>query len=69
MTLAQLLQRSLAGDPDAAQDLIQTHQAAVYRLALAILNDPAEAEEAMQDTFITALGAMDSYRGEASFKT
>ncbi len=69
MTLVQLLQRSLAGDPDAAQDLIQAHQAAVYRLALAILNDPAEAEEALQDTFITALGALDSYRGEASFKT
>jgi RNA polymerase sigma-70 factor (ECF subfamily) len=69
MTLAHLLQRSLDGDADAIQALVQSHQAAVYRLAFSILEDPAEAEEATQDAFISALNALGSYRGDAQFKS
>jgi RNA polymerase sigma-70 factor (ECF subfamily) len=69
MTLAHLLQRSLDGDGDAIQSLVQSHQAAVYRLALSILDDPIEAEEATQDAFISALNALETYRGNAQFKS
>ncbi len=41
----------------------------VYRLALSILDDPAEADEATQEAFIAAFNARDGYRGEASEKT
>jgi RNA polymerase sigma-70 factor, ECF subfamily len=54
---------------EAAQDFVQTYLAQVYRLALAILDDPAEADEATQDTFIAALKSREGYRGEASEKT
>jgi RNA polymerase sigma-70 factor (ECF subfamily) len=67
--MPQLLQRSLTGDAADVQVLVQTYQQAVYRLALSILRDPAEAEEATQDTFVNALSALDSYRNEASLKT
>jgi RNA polymerase sigma-70 factor (ECF subfamily) len=69
MTLAHLLQRSLDGDTDAIQTLVQNHQAAVYRLALSILDDPVEAEEAVQEAFVSALNALDTYRGDAQFKS
>jgi RNA polymerase sigma-70 factor (ECF subfamily) len=69
MTLAHLLQRSLDGDLDAIQALVQSHQAAVYRLALSILDDPVEAEEAAQEAFVSALNALDTYRGDARFKS
>ena len=69
MTLAHLLQRSLDGDADAIQALVQSHQAAVYRLALSILDDPAEADEAAQEAFVSALNALDTYRGDAQFKS
>jgi RNA polymerase sigma-70 factor, ECF subfamily len=69
MTLAHLLQRSLDGDADAIQALVQSHQAAVYRLALSILDDPVEAEEAAQDAFVRALSALSTYRGDAQFKS
>lgn len=69
MTLAHLLQRSLDGDSDAIQVLVQSHQVAVYRLALSILDDTAEAEEATQEAFISALNALGSYRGDAQFKS
>ena len=69
MTLAHLLQRSLDGDADAIQALVQSHQAAVYRLALSILDDPVDAEEAAQDAFVQALKALQNYRGDAQFKS
>lgn len=69
MTLTHLLQRSLDGDGDAIQALVQSHQAAVYHLALSILDDPVEAEEAAQDAFINALSALQTYRGDAQFKS
>ena len=69
MTIAQLIQRSQAGDESAIQALVTSHQQDVLHLAHIILDDPAEAEEVTQEAFITAVGALASFRGEASFKT
>ena len=63
------LERCRAGDPGAIEALVHTHQPAVYRLALSILDDPAEADEAAQETFLAALRALPSYRGDAAFNT
>jgi RNA polymerase sigma-70 factor (ECF subfamily) len=49
--------------------LINSHQRDVLHLAQSILDDPADAEEAAQEAFITALSSLSSFRGEASFKT
>jgi len=69
MTIAQLIQRSLAGDESATHTLVINHQRDVLHLAQSILGDPAEAEEAAQEAFITALRSLANFRGEASFKT
>jgi RNA polymerase sigma-70 factor (ECF subfamily) len=69
MSMPQLLRRSLAGDEAAFRSLVQAHQGEVFRLALSILGDLAEAEEAAQDAFLTAYRALDDFRGEAAFKT
>ncbi len=52
---ARLISRSREGDSVAIEDLIHSHEARIYRLALSILNDPAEADEATQDAFVTAI--------------
>ena len=69
MTIAQLIQRSLAGDESATHTLVINHQRDVLHLAQSILGDPGEAEEAAQEAFITALRSLANFRGEASFKT
>jgi RNA polymerase sigma-70 factor (ECF subfamily) len=53
----------------AIETLIRAHESRLYRLALSMLDDPAEADEATQDAFIKAIGRLNSYRGEASFAT
>lgn len=65
MNTAQLLQQCQAGDELAIQALIQGYRSPLYRLAVSILMDPDEAEETLQDTFVTALKALDQYNGGA----
>jgi RNA polymerase sigma-70 factor (ECF subfamily) len=58
----------LLGDEGAIERLICQYQAGVFRIALSILEDVAEANEATQDTFIAVLANLKSYQERASFK-
>jgi RNA polymerase sigma-70 factor (ECF subfamily) len=69
LNLEQLLQRSRVSDPVVAEALVQHYYTFVYRLALSILDDPDEAEDATQEAFIAAVLNLDRYRGESSLKT
>jgi len=64
-----LIERCRSGDEEAIGLLVQDNQGAVFRLALSILDDPAEADEATQETFLAALRSLGSYRGAASVRT
>ncbi len=66
---AQLIERYRAGDAAVVDTLVRAHQQAVFRLALSILDDPAEADEAAQDAFVAALNALPSFQGESAFTT
>jgi RNA polymerase sigma-70 factor, ECF subfamily len=69
MDALTLIDACRAGDDRAIEELILTYQQPVYLLALSILGDAMEAEEAAHDSFLAALRALKSYRGEASLKT
>jgi RNA polymerase sigma-70 factor (ECF subfamily) len=58
--------REIGADIEA---LVYTYYDALYRLALSILADADEAEDAVQETFIAADRALDQYRGQSSLKT
>jgi len=53
----------------AVEMLVERYQRVIFRLALSILEDPADAEEATQDSFVAALMGLASYQGRAAFKT
>jgi RNA polymerase sigma-70 factor (ECF subfamily) len=63
------LEQCRDGDLQAIERLVSTYQHDVYRLALSIIDNPCEAAEATQDVFIRTLRSIDSYQGNASFKT
>ena len=63
------LEQCREGDSLAIERLVQTHQRDVYRLALSILDDPDDADDATQEVFLSALRGLDSFRANASFKT
>ena len=55
------------GDPTAAEDLVSAYGDRAYRLATRITCDPQDAEEAVQDAFLSAIRKIDSFRGESAF--
>jgi RNA polymerase sigma-70 factor (ECF subfamily) len=65
---AGLIEDCIKGNETAITQLVQEHQLDIFRLALSILNDPNEANEATQETFISAFRAMDSYREASKLK-
>ena len=65
---AWLVAECIAGNEAAIETLIREHQAGVFRLALSIVGDPADAHEIAQETFIAALRALPSYEERKSFK-
>jgi len=57
-----LIAECIAGNEDAIEMLVRQYETDIFRLALSILGDRAEANEITQDTFISALRALRSYQ-------
>jgi RNA polymerase sigma-70 factor (ECF subfamily) len=66
---ALLISRSREGDAAAVETLVHTYREPIFRLAISLLDDPAEADEATQDAFVAAIDRLHTFRGEASFTT
>jgi len=66
---ADLVARARAGDSAAFGELVDRHRTAVFRAALAALGSHADADDAAQEAFVTAYQRLDTFRGDASFKT
>jgi RNA polymerase sigma-70 factor, ECF subfamily len=66
---ADLIARARAGEAGAREELVRRYLDDVYRLTSRILGDRDLAQDATQDTFVNALGALSRFRGEASFRT
>ena len=66
---AQLVKGVRAGDAAAMAALMRRHNRVLFRPARAILRDDAEAEEAVQDAYLKAFRALDSFRGQARLST
>jgi len=64
---SRLIAHCLSGDETSIERLVSHYKDGVFRLALSVLDDPAEANEAAQDAFIAALAALESYRDGSSF--
>jgi RNA polymerase sigma-70 factor, ECF subfamily len=47
----------------------QEHSQCIYYLALRLLGDPAQAQDATHDVFLKAFRKMDSFRGDAGIRT
>jgi RNA polymerase sigma-70 factor (ECF subfamily) len=61
--------RAGEGDEDAFATLVQRHVGPLLQLAERLLGNRAEAEDAVQDGFVSAWRRLPEFRGEARFKT
>lgn len=64
-----LIERLRAGDARAFEELVRTYQHRVFGVALRMLGNRAEAEEAAQEVFLRVHRAIGDFRGEAKLST
>ncbi len=57
------------GDQAAFGELVARYESRIYHLALKMLHDAQDAEDVLQETFISAYRHLDSFRGDAEFST
>lgn len=63
----KLINACKAGDRDAQFNIYKLYYKAMYNTSLRIVNDTAEAEDIMQESFLDAFQRIGSYSGEGSF--
>jgi len=66
---ASLIKRLQAGEMSAFDELVESYQPIVYALSWRILNNPEDARDATQETFIKIYRHFSKFRGDASLKT
>jgi RNA polymerase sigma-70 factor (ECF subfamily) len=66
---AEFVDRLVAGDRAAFAELVEKTSSRVYGLAVRMLNNEQDAEDALQETFIKAYKALPEFEGRSSITT
>lgn len=69
ITDVSLIQRILAGEKKAFAELVNRHKDRGMTLAMRMLKNREEAEEALQDAFVRAFNALPRFEWKSSFST
>ena len=69
VTEADSIRLAQAGDAAAFEFLYQLHSRRVYALCLRMVNNPADAEDLMQEAFLQLFRKIGTFRGESAFST
>ncbi len=64
-----LVARAKAGDYDGLEQLVMKHERGMYGLAMRIVQNPADAEEVVQDTFLSVIQHLREFKEQSSFRT
>lgn len=69
VTDGELVRRSKAGDMESFEALMSRYDRLVYSVAKQIVGNEQDAEDVTQQALISAVEHLDTFRGDASFKT
>ena len=69
LTDADLVAMARGRDGAAFAAIMQRYNRRLYRAARSIMRDDAEAEDVLQEAYVRAFAALDTFRGEASLST
>lgn len=64
-----LVERCRRGDLGAFEELYRTHAGKLFSVACRMLGNPADAEDILQEIFLSAHRKLDSFRGESALGT
>lgn len=64
-----LIERIRRGDKSACAECVERHSPGVYRVALRLTGNELEAEDVVQETFLSAFKAIETFEGRSSLAT
>ena len=65
----QLVQAAQHGDKHAFAQLVERYEQRVYNLARKMMRDPQDAEDVLQETFLSVYRNLGNFHGDSSFST
>lgn len=65
----ELVRRVCSGNRELFTYLVRRYERIVYRIVHGILDNPADCEEVLQESFLQVLQHIETFRGEAQFRT
>src|SRR4051812_24468868 len=65
-TDTELIVAAKAGDYDAFEEIVRRYRDRIYRLARSMTRSDTEAEEVVQDAFLSLFRGLQQFRGESS---
>lgn len=68
-TEARLIERLVARDERAFNDVVRAYERRIFALALRMMGDRAEAEDLAQEVFVQVFKAIGTFRGESKLST
>lgn len=68
-TEAELLRAARGGDKAALEELLERHQAQIYRFGMKMCRDPEDAADVLQDTLLAMARGVRDFRGASSLST
>ena len=66
---SEMIRRIASGDREAFVRMMRRYNQKLYRTARSILKDDAEAEDSVQEAYLTAYRSLDGFRGDAALST
>ena len=66
---AELVRRALTRDDTAFRTIMERHNRRLYRIARGILRNDTEAEDVVQEAYVSAFTHLDGFRGDSSLAT
>ena len=64
-----LIEKVKGGDYQAFESLVTRYESKVYRLAVRMLRNPQDAEDALQETFLQVYRGLPGFEGRSAFST
>lgn len=66
---AELIKSVCDGEREAFYELVRPYEGMIYATAIAVLKNPADAEEAAQEAVMKAFSNLPTFRAESKFST
>ncbi len=66
---SELVHAAQRGDQRAFAQLVEKYEARVYNLARKMMREPQDAEDVLQETFISVFRHLNDFQGDSSFST